>query len=157
MATLSDRCKSKDGRRIPFMKYSAIPFTLTTVLVFWTPFNSESYYNALYLTILLLLFYLFMTMYVTPYFALLSELGHTPEERLNLSTAIFITWFLGFAVASQAPVIWNIFLNMGYSKRSAILITFSILSLIALIFLLIPVFTIEEKNIVKQLLQKLKW
>lgn len=146
IATLSDRCKSKDGRRIPFMKYSAIPFTITTVLVFWTPSKGESYYNALYLAVVLLLFYLFMTMYVTPYFALLSELGHTPEERLNLSTAISITWFLGFAVASQAPVIWNIFLNMGYSKRSAILITFSILSIIALIFLLVPVFTIDEKK-----------
>lgn len=156
IATLSDRCRSKKGRRISFMQKSAIPFAIFTVLVFWTPVKGESIVNAAFLAITLLLFYLFLTMYVTPYFALLSELGHTPEERLNLSTYISVTWFLGFAVASQAPALWNIFLNMGYSKEASIRIAFSILAFIALIFLLIPVFLIDEKKYCESVPSELK-
>jgi len=146
IATLSDRSTSKYGRRISFMRFSAIPFAILTILVFVNPVKGESILNAFFLAFTLLSFYLFFTMYVTPYLALISELGHTPEERLNLSTYISATWFLGFAISSQAPVLWNIFVDMGYDKPLAMRITFAILSLIALIFLLIPVFTIDEKK-----------
>lgn len=156
IATLSDRCKSKRGRRISFMQYSAIPFALFTVLVFWTPVKGISYINAIFLTVTLLLFYLFMTMYVTPYFALMSELGHTPDERLNLSTAISVTWFLGFAASSQAPVLWNVFVNMGYKKETAMIIAFSIFAIIGLIFLFIPVFAIDEKRYCESIPSEIK-
>ena len=146
IATLSDRSKSKRGRRISFMQKSAIPFAVFTVLVFWNPIQGISLFNTIFLTITLLLYYLFLTMYVTPYFALLSELGHTPEERLNLSTYISITWFLGFAAASQAPALWNIFMNMGFAKETSIRLAFSVFSAIGLVFLLIPVFAIDERK-----------
>lgn len=156
IATLSDRCKSKRGRRISFMQRASIPFAVFTVLVFWSPVQGESTINAIFLAFTLLLFYLFLTMYVTPYFALLSELGHTPEERLNLSTYISVTWFLGFGVSSQAPVLWNVFVNMGYGKEMSIRMAFSILAVIGLVFLLIPVFAIDEKKYCESVPSKLK-
>jgi GPH family glycoside/pentoside/hexuronide:cation symporter len=146
IATLSDRSKAKKGRRISFMQFASLPFALTTVLVFWSPVNGESTMNAIFLTVMLLLFYFFLTMYVTPFFALLSELGHTPEERLNLSTYISVTWFLGAAVASQAPLLWNVFQGMGYSTVVSMRIALSILAVIGFIFLLIPVLAIDEKR-----------
>ena len=42
IASLSDRCKSKAGRRIPFMRIAAVPFSLVTVLTFWSPVNTKS-------------------------------------------------------------------------------------------------------------------
>ncbi len=146
IATLSDRSKSKKGRRISFMQMSAIPFAVFTVLVFFNPIASISWLNALVLTVNLLLFYLFLTMYVTPFFALMSELGHTPQERLNLSTFISVTWFLGFAVASQAPLLWSMFENSGMGKVDAMRLAFTILSLIGLVFLYVPILTIDEKR-----------
>lgn len=156
IATLSDRSKSKKGRRISFMRNASIPFALTTVLVFWSPVNGESIVNAAFLTVMLLLFYLFLTMYVTPFFALLSELGHTPEERLNLSTYISVTWFLGAAVGSQAPLLWNVFQGMGFNTVDSMRIALSILSAIGLIFLLIPVFAIDEKRYCESVPSELK-
>lgn len=156
IATLSDRSTSKKGRRISFMQYASFPFAITTVLVFWSPVNGESAVNAVFLTVMLLLFYLFLTMYVTPFFALLSELGHTPNERLTLSTYISVTWFLGAAVASQAPLLWNMFINMGYDTVSAMRIALTILSAIGLIFLLIPVFAIDEKRYCQSVPSELK-
>jgi GPH family glycoside/pentoside/hexuronide:cation symporter len=146
IATLSDRSKSKKGRRISFMRNSAVPVAISTVLVFWSPFNSESPWNAVFLIVSITLYYLFITMYVTPFFALLSELGHTPQERLNLSTLISVTWFLGAAVASQAPTLWNVFIGMGYTPDVAVRIAIAILSVIAMVFMLIPVFAIDEKR-----------
>ena len=35
IASLSDRCKSRAGRRIPFMRAAAIPFALSCILTFW--------------------------------------------------------------------------------------------------------------------------
>ncbi len=156
IATLSDRSKSKKGRRISFMQMASVPFALTTVLVFWSPVNGVSSINAIFLTVMLLLFYLFLTMYVTPFFALLSELGHTPEERLNLSTMISVTWFLGAAVASQAPLLWNIFRNMGYSTVTSMRIALIILAVIGLIFLLVPVIAIDEKRYCESVPSELK-
>ncbi len=146
IATLSDRSRSKKGRRISFMQKSAIPFALFTVLVFYHPTANVSWLNAVVLTVNLLLFYLFLTMYVTPFFALMSELGHTPKERLNLSTFISVTWFLGFAVASQAPLLWSVFEGMGMDKVSAMRMAFTLLAVIGLIFLYIPVLAIDEKR-----------
>jgi glycoside/pentoside/hexuronide:cation symporter, GPH family len=146
IATLSDRSKSKKGRRISFMRNSAVPVAISTILVFWSPFNSESPWNAIFLIVSITLYYLFITMYVTPFFALLSELGHTPQERLNLSTLISVTWFLGAAVASQAPLLWNVFIGMGYTPDVAVRIAIAILSVIAMFFMLIPVFAIDEKR-----------
>lgn len=146
IATLSDRSTSKAGRRISFMKKASIPFALLTVLVFWSPIDGVHWLNAVFLAVTLLLFYLFLTMYVTPYMALMSELGHTPEERLNLSTYISVTWFLGFAVASQSAVIWKIFVEAGMEKPVAMRLTFAILSLIAFVLMMMPVWTIDEKK-----------
>ncbi|MBV1709835.1 MAG: MFS transporter [Erysipelothrix sp.] len=156
IATLSDRSKAKKGRRISFMQFASLPFALTTVLVFWSPVNGESTINAIFLTVMLLLFYFFLTMYVTPFFALLSELGHTPEERLNLSTYISVTWFLGAAVASQAPLLWNVFQGMGYSTVVSMRIALSILAFIGFIFLLIPVLAIDEKRYCESVPSELK-
>lgn len=146
IATLSDRSKSKKGRRISFMRNSAIPVAISTVMVFWSPFKGENVWNAVFLILSITLYYLFITMYVTPFFALLSELGHTPQERLNLSTFISVTWFLGAAVASQAPALWNVFISNGAAPDEAVRIAIAILSVIAMIFMMIPVFAIDEKR-----------
>ena len=88
IGSMSDRCRSKDGRRIPFMRAAAIPFGLATVLTFWSPVNSLSWVNALFLFAMMMLFYLFMTMYCTPFNALIPELGTTQKTRMSISTTI---------------------------------------------------------------------
>ncbi len=146
IATLSDKSKNPKGRRIPFMGRAAIPFSVLTVLVFCPPVSGISSLNVVWLFVTLILFYIAFTFYVTPYFALISELGHTADEKLNLSTYISATWFLGFAIASSASSIWPIFQGKGYSLVVSMRITFIILAFIGLIFMLIPVFMIDEKK-----------
>ena len=147
IASLSDRCTSKNGRRIPFLKWASLPLALATVLVFWSPVNEKSWINAVFLLVMVLAYYLFITAYCTPYNALISELGHTQQERLNISTAISFTFIAGTAVAYLAPAIWGIFVP-ALGRVGAIRLTFTVMAAIAWICMLVPVFCIREKEYV---------
>ena len=147
IASLSDRCTSKNGRRIPFLKWVSLPLALATVLVFWSPVNEKSWINAVFLLVMVLAYYLFITAYCTPYNALISELGHTQQERLNISTAISFTFIAGTAVAYLAPAIWGIFVP-ALGRVGAIRLTFTIMAAVAWLCMLVPVFCIREKEYV---------
>ena len=88
IASLSDRCTSEKGRRIPFLKWASLPLAISTVLVFWSPVNENSQLNAVFLFVMVMAYYLSITAYCTPYNALIPELGHNQTERLNISTVI---------------------------------------------------------------------
>lgn len=147
IASLSDRCTSKNGRRIPFLKWASLPLALATVLVFWSPVNEKSWINAVFLLVMVLAYYLFITAYCTPYNALISELGHTQQERLNISTAISFTFIAGTAVAYLAPAIWGIFVP-ALGRVGAIRLTLTVMAAIAWLCMLVPVFCIREKEYV---------
>lgn len=147
IASLSDRCTSKNGRRIPFLKWASLPLALATVLVFWSPVNEKSWINAVFLLVMVFAYYLFITAYCTPYNALISELGHTQQERLNISTAISFTFIAGTAVAYLAPAIWGIFVP-ALGRVGAIRLTFTVMAAIAWLCMLVPVFCIREKEYV---------
>lgn len=145
VASKSDRSTHKDGRRIPFMRTIAIPFGVITVLLFCSPVNGMSGINSLALLVCDLLFYLFMTIYCTPFNALIPELGKTQENRIDLSTYISITYFLGTAVAYLIPNIASLFEGaVGYTNSMRIAI--GICAIVAVICMEIPCFAIKEKD-----------
>ena len=147
IASLSDRCTSKSGRRIPFLKWASLPLALSTVLVFWSPLNKNSWINAAFLLVMILAYYLSITAYCTPYNALIPELGHTQQERLNISTIISFTFIAGTAVAYLAPTIWGMFIP-AFGRIKAIRLTFTLMAAVAFICMLVPVFCIREKDYV---------
>ena len=55
IASLSDRCKSRRGRRIPFMQWSAVPFAVITVLLFCAPKNEISGINVAWISVFVIL------------------------------------------------------------------------------------------------------
>ena len=146
LANMSDGSRNPKGRRIPFMAKAALPFALMTILVYWSPSATNQVANIVWLTVTLLAHYFFFTMYVAPYFALISELGRTSKDRIDLSTYTALTWFLGYIVASAAAYIWPIFEGMGLPLVTAIRLTVALLVLLGLAFLLVPVVAIRERK-----------
>jgi Na+/melibiose symporter-like transporter len=147
IATMSDRSKSRFGRRRKFLAIGGLPFALLSILAFTPPVNGMSPWNAVWLFVVVTLFYLFMTMYVTPFFAWLSELGHNPRERLFLSTLISITWAIGFAIGSQAVALQSMFeKSYGYSSHRAFQTVMVIFGGISLILMYLPVLFIDERR-----------
>ena len=147
IASLSDRCTSEKGRRIPFLKWASLPLALSTVLVFWSPVNQISRINAIFLFAMVMLYYLSITAYCTPYNALIPELGHNQQERLNISTIISFTFIAGTAVAYLAPVIWGTLIPV-FGRVNAIRVTFAVMAVIAFVCMQIPVWSIHEKEYV---------
>ncbi len=146
IAGLSDRGTFRFGRRRTFLAIAILPFAILSAVSFMPPLGSSSPVNAVFVTVAVLLFYLFMTMYVTPYFALLSEIGHTADERLQLSTMISITWAFGFALGSQVYVLQSVFEGMGNSPVQSFRIVVSLFAIIGFVFMLLPIIFIDEKR-----------
>lgn len=148
IAVLSDRSKSRLGRRRFFMALSVLPFAAFAVLVFVAPFgvgeSARTTANAVWLFLAVTLFYLFMTMYVTPFFAWMSELGHSSDERLQLSTMISITWAVGAMLGAQAPALQGMFQSGGMSPLAAFQAAEAVFAVIAFILMLLPVLVIDE-------------
>lgn len=143
IASLSDRCKHKLGRRIPFLRYAAIPFGIMTVLVFVSPVPEQSPVNSVFLGVTMLLFYLCMTCYCTPYNALIPELGRTQKLRINVSTYISATYFIGTALAYTVPTIASM-LFPTFGVAGGYRIAVACLAAVAVICMLIPAFGIDE-------------
>ena len=148
IATLSDRSKNPKGRRIPFMRIAAIPFAIITVLVFCAPINDISNINIAWVLVALILFYLFMTLYCTPYNALISEFGKTQEDRMYISTAISLTYFFGTLLAYLPFVFAGVLQGMSISYNWSYRLCFIVLAIIALVCMLIPTFKLNEKEFV---------
>lgn len=148
IATLSDKSKNPKGRRIPFMRAAAIPFALVTVLVFCAPVNAISGVNVAWILAFLILYYLFMTMYCTPYNALISEFGKTQEDRMYISTAISLTYFIGTMLAYLPFVFAGPLQAAGVAFNQSYRICFIALAIIALICMLLPTFLLQEREFV---------
>lgn len=142
----SDNLKSKLGRRIPFMRWSAIPLGLVFTLVFCAPVSAVSSINTAWLFVTVLAYYFLITCYCTPYTSLLAELPHNQEEKLKLSMCISLTFIVGTCIGYTAPVIWDIMIKGGMARIPAMRITFAILAVLATVFMLVPAFGINEKD-----------
>ena len=147
IASISDRSKNKRGRRIPFMQYAAIPLSAVTVLLFCAPVEAISSTNIIWISVFIVLFYLFMTMYCTPYNALISEFGKTQDDRMYISTAISQTFFAGTMLA-YTPFVFAGMLRESYGFAWSYRICFIVLAVVACICMLIPTFCLKEKEFV---------
>jgi GPH family glycoside/pentoside/hexuronide:cation symporter len=158
IGNLSDKSTNPNGRRIPFMKRAALPLALITIMVYICPkggspvaekLGSNGIINGIWVLVMMLLFYLFMTIYCTPYNALIAELSHDEKTLADISTAISFTFIFGSALGYMAPTIWSSITPMVGSRVWAMRIVFIGMALIALICCLIPTFTIKETDYVK--------
>ncbi len=148
IASMSDRSTNKRGRRIPFMMIGALPAALFCALIFMPPVRAISGINVVWLFVTQVLFYVALTAYVTPYFALLPEMGRTADERLNLSTWISITYALGIIIAAQTPAVAGLLQSvLGIAeKMTALQYAVGALAFIAMLLMYVPVFTIDERK-----------
>ena len=144
IAGWSDRSRNKAGRRIPFMRAVAVPFALITVALFTVPQTANVAVNDVLLFAILMCFYLFMTIFCTPYNALIAELGDTQEHRINVSTYISFTFIAGTSISFMLPNVAGLFGFAG--QAGSIRLAVALMATIACIAMLIPSFYIKERD-----------
>jgi len=145
IAGWSDRSNYRGGRRIPFMRAVAIPFALVTIGLFTLPQTANVAVNDALLFVLLLLFYLVMTIFCTPYNALIAELGDTQEHRINVSTFISFTFIAGQSVSFMLPNVAGM-LQGAAGQAGSVRLAVAIMSTVACIAMLIPSLYIKERD-----------
>lgn len=89
VGVLSDRTKSKMGRRLPWMIYAAIPFGLAFFAQWLVPFPNDKTLLFWYYVVVGIVFNTFFTAVNLPYTALTPEITQDYNERTTLNTFRF--------------------------------------------------------------------
>ncbi|QKJ31920.1 MFS transporter [Mucilaginibacter mali] len=148
IASLSDKSENKAGRRIPFMKWAILPSVVFCCLIFCPVTKGESVYNAMGLTIALLLFFMSLTSYIIPYNALLPELTSTSVEKVKLSSYQQVGFVLGMIIAGLVNNYASFVQNTFHFADADLAVQYTIWGLccFAGLMMLIPVLTINERQ-----------
>lgn len=149
IAAWSDRTESPHGKRRKLMGVAALPFALLSLLIFLPPEAGQGALNTIWLMGTIFLFYLFMTLYVIPYTALIGELGHHPADRMGISTLVSVTWAVGFLIGSNAYALQAL-LEKNFDPVTAFQITLGLFAVLSLAFMLMPVWGLREKEYAHQ-------
>ena len=146
VASLSDKCTHKDGRRMPFLKYAAIPYAVSVLMIFMAPFKQGSVANAVWVCFFLIAYYTSYTFFFIPRNALIPEVSPDAKDRVGyygISTAFFMG-SSSFMYAATAFV--NIFKNMGVSALWSWRIVFTVFAAIGLTCVLLGATAFKEKD-----------
>ena len=144
---LSDRTKSRWGRRFPYILFG-LPILAATYLGVWfPPVRHTSWINVAFLTVTTLLFYLSFTAVVNPYTALMPEITPDNEQRVSVSSwmaafgtlaqpIVFVGFGLLIASYPNGLQIWGVHLADGYKVAAfgaTVLLVLSTLPLLVMI------------------------
>ena len=148
VAGISDKCKNKNGRRIPFLKWYAVPFALSALLIFWSP-SENPMFNNIWLAVFIWAYYIFYTLYMIPHNALLPEMVTDEGKLVDAYTWISLFFVTGSMLGYATPAIVGVMKKAaGLEPIMAWRMTFLVFTVIGTILLLIPAFTIKEKDYV---------
>ncbi|MDO4600470.1 MAG: MFS transporter [[Ruminococcus] gnavus] len=152
IAARSDRSLHKDGRRIPLMRWSAVPFGICAFLIFCVPFSEVGLGNAIWIAVFMWGYYLFYTLYMIPHTALIPEMIQEGEMRVNAYTWSSFFFVTGSAVGYATPALVSVWKNVGLSAVTSWRITFFFFTVMGIVLLLIPACTIREKEYVSSVI-----
>lgn len=153
VASLSDRCTHPDGRRMPFLKYAAVPYALSVLLIFLAPFAPGSAANAVWVGVFLVIYYTAYTFFFIPRNALIPEVIPDAQDRVvyyGISTA----FFMGSSSFMYAATLFvGLFKDAGFSALAAWRIVFAIFAAIGLVCVLLGATAFRERDYVTASIQ----
>jgi GPH family glycoside/pentoside/hexuronide:cation symporter len=142
---LSDRTRSRWGRRRPYMLFGAVPLGLTTWLLYSMPSGMT---GAKAFLIVLFSYLLFDTMHTavsTAYSALSPELTYDYDERTSLTTVRMVFSVIGYILGAAATTpIAGVMKGLLGSEKAGYSAMGAVLGLIALTVVLITALSVKE-------------
>ncbi len=113
MGQLSDRTRSKFGRRVPYVAFGAIPLGLSFFFL-WTPPGKSAWLLAAYFLIVLFIFDTLYSLTFIAYNSLFPEVAPNVRDRVDLSTvreilgtiALLLSYILAPILAGSVGYVW---------------------------------------------------
>ena len=149
VASMSDRSTSPKGRRIPFMRWAAVPYAASCLMIFFPPSGSVHIVNILWVAVMLLAYYMASTLYCVPYMALQQEIVTDTRRRVFFYTLNSLMFVLGSAVIYALPVMVSGFRGAGMEAVWAWRAALAIFAVIGAACAIIPSFLIRERDYVE--------
>lgn len=147
VASLSDKSGHREGRRIPFMRVFALPFAVSALLIFCSPF-SNPVLNDIWLAAAIWVYYIFYTLYMIPHSALLPEMVRREGQLVDSYTWHSLFFVVGSMLGYATPAIVGMVKKLGFTPLAAWRLTFLFFTLVGAALLFLPVFIIREKDYV---------
>lgn len=150
VASLSDRCTHKDGRRMPFLKYAAVPYAVSALMIFMAPFRQGSVANVIWVGFFLFAYYTAYTFFFIPRNALIPEVISEAKDRVEyygISTA----FFMGSSSFMYAATLFvDLIKKMGFDALWSWRIVFTVFAAIGLVCVLLGATAFREKDYVTE-------
>ncbi len=113
MGQLSDRTRSKFGRRVPYVAFGAIPLGLSFFFL-WTPPGKSAWLLAAYFLMILFIFDTLYSLTFIAYNSLFPEVAPNVGDRVDLSTvreilgtiALLLSYILAPILAGSVGYVW---------------------------------------------------
>ncbi len=129
---LSDRTKSRYGRRKVYIYYGAIPLGLTFALLWRMPDGLTAIWTTVWIMTTFILYYTFITVTSVSYYAMTPELTRDYDERTSLTTFRMIGGTIGYMAGAALPsFIAGLFMTdkIGWSMMGIMFGAFAVLCL----------------------------
>jgi GPH family glycoside/pentoside/hexuronide:cation symporter len=159
---ISDRTRTRWGRRRPYLLFGGFPFVLTFLMLWWIPPWENVILQAAYYSVAYILFDAAATFLYMPYFALTPEMTSDYDERTSLTTYRMFFSILGSLLAFTIPLmIIGTFSPVNASRVFIMATLFGIISILPFFPVFFttrerPEYLEQEKPSLRQSLQSAK-
>jgi len=145
---LTDRVRTRWGRRRPFLLIFAIPFGLSFMLLWWAPPWQNQIALAATVSLAFMLSDTFETLCGVPFSALLPELTPDYDERTTLTSfRIFFNLLASLTTAVAAPMIVDSAVSAGLNQQQGYLLVAGMFGGLAAIPYLLIFAVVREKYV----------
>ncbi|MEW6242517.1 MAG: MFS transporter, partial [Chloroflexota bacterium] len=145
---ISDRVRTKRGRRLPFLLWFGIPFGLSFLLLWWAPPWESQLALAVHITLAFMIADTLGTLIAIPLLSLTPELAPDYDERTSLTSfRTFFQLLSALTVVIAAPMIVDAMLAAGYSQQQGFLLVGAIFGALAVPPYLLMPFIFKERKI----------
>jgi len=147
IGAVSDRSKSRIGRRRFFMLVTSLPVAAICYFIFHPPTSGPSVLNSVWVIAAVVIFNLLMSTYRMPYGALIPEIGHTSKDRMLLCTITSVAWAFGFLLSGQLIYAFKDMLqSAGMEPVTAFRTLAAGFCVLGFFLMLFPVLFVDEKR-----------
>ena len=144
---ISDKTRTRWGRRRPFLLFFAVPYGLAFLILWWTP----PFENQLLLMIVVMLAYslsdTLQTLVIVPFHALTPEMTADYDERTSLAGyRMFFNFLASIVTAMAAPMIVTTVVSRGGTTQQGYILAAAVFGASAVVPYLLIFFSVRERT-----------